>query len=235
MTPGGVHPPHPLFPSLYSNSRQTHSAAALLSARPIFSARRPPVRVSLTTAGTLNILLDAFAFECGRSLARSLPRLQGAIAVAVALAVLAVILGIKTSLQAASNSKPFSMEGFEKKGKGGGGTGGDGAPMEPHERDTKEQDAPNGDWLTDPMCVPPPPPSLGFGLLGYLLGVSPHGGRFLGVCANTRAPRALMCRCCGITELGYARWIYLAKYSYLDRYEIQDHIIIRRINLHILL
>lgn len=88
---------------------------------------------------------------------------QGAIAVAVAIAVLAAILGIKTSLEAASNSKPFSMEGFEKKkGKGGGagGGGGDGPPIEPHERDTMEQDAPNGDWLTDPTCVyfscPPP-------------------------------------------------------------------------------
>lgn len=65
---------------------------------------------------------------------------------------LAAILGVKTSLQAASNSKPFSMEGFEKKGKGGA-AGGEGPPMEPHERDTAEQDAPNGDWLTDPMCV----------------------------------------------------------------------------------
>ena len=83
-------------------------------------------------------------------------RPQGAIAVAVAIAMLAAILGVKTSLQAASSSKPFSMEGFEKKGKGGGaggGGGGDGAPIEPHERDTTEQDAPNGDWLTDPMCV----------------------------------------------------------------------------------
>eukprot|EP00903_Cladosiphon_okamuranus_P006388 g6253.t1 len=78
---------------------------------------------------------------------------KGAIVVAVAIAVLAAILGVKTSLQAASNSKPFSMEGFEKKGKGGGSGGGDGPTIEPHERDTSEEDAPNGDWLTDPTMA----------------------------------------------------------------------------------
>lgn len=80
--------------------------------------------------------------------------MQGAVAVSIAVLVLGVFLGIKTSLQAASSSKPFTMEGFEKKGKAGAGGSGDGTPMKAHPRDTLEEDAPNGDWLTDPMCVP---------------------------------------------------------------------------------
>lgn len=67
---------------------------------------------------------------------------------AVAVLVLGVILGIKTSLQAASNSKPFTMEGFKKEKPG---TDPEGNPVEAHPRDTLEEDAPNGDWLEDPM------------------------------------------------------------------------------------
>ncbi|CAN0458191.1 unnamed protein product, partial [Hapterophycus canaliculatus] len=74
---------------------------------------------------------------------------QGAIITAVVVLMIAAVMGVKTSLQAASSSKPFSMEGFEKKGKSGAGGGA--APFEPHERDMAEEDAPNGDWLTDPM------------------------------------------------------------------------------------
>lgn len=67
--------------------------------------------------------------------------------------VLGVFFGVKTSLQAASSSKPFSMEGFENKNKAGAGGGDDGVPFEADPRDTTEEDAPNGDWLTDPMYV----------------------------------------------------------------------------------
>lgn len=76
---------------------------------------------------------------------------QAAIAVAAAVLVLAAILGVKTSLQAASNSKPFSMEGFDANGEKTGGRGRQQQTFEPSERDTTEEDAPNGDWLEDPM------------------------------------------------------------------------------------
>lgn len=78
---------------------------------------------------------------------------QAAIAVAAAVLVLAAILGVIMSLQAASNSKPFSMEGFDGDGKktGAGGRARQQPTFEPHERDTSEEDAPNGDWLEDPM------------------------------------------------------------------------------------
>ncbi|CAN0203704.1 unnamed protein product, partial [Ectocarpus fasciculatus] len=80
---------------------------------------------------------------------------KAAIAVAAAVLVLAAILGVKTSLQAASNSKPFSMEGFDANGKktGDGGRGRPQPTFEPHERDTSEEDAPNGDWLEDPIMA----------------------------------------------------------------------------------
>jgi len=51
-------------------------------------------------------------------------------------------------MQAASSSKPFTMEGFDKKGKAASEAQ---AAVEPTERDVAEEDAPNGDWLTDPM------------------------------------------------------------------------------------
>lgn len=67
---------------------------------------------------------------------------------AIAVLVVAAILGIRTSLLAASNSKPFSMEGFDKK-KGADEPAAE--PLEPDPRDTTEGDYPNGDWLEDPM------------------------------------------------------------------------------------
>ena len=75
---------------------------------------------------------------------------QGAVIAAVAVMILGVIMGIRTSLQAASGNKPFTLEGkaFEKKGKAGPG----GDNVETNPRDTDEEDASNGDWLSDPMC-----------------------------------------------------------------------------------
>lgn len=70
---------------------------------------------------------------------------------AIVVIVVGVMLGIRTSIQAASSSKPFDMDGiksFEKKPKTG--SSGDGEETNP--RDTLEDDAPNGDWLPDPMC-----------------------------------------------------------------------------------
>ncbi|CAM9793218.1 unnamed protein product, partial [Ectocarpus sp. 4 AP-2014] len=78
---------------------------------------------------------------------------KAAIAVAAAVLVLAAIMGVKTSLQAASNSKPFSMEGFDAKGEKTGGRGRQQQTFEPSERDTTEEDAPNGDWLEDPIMA----------------------------------------------------------------------------------
>lgn len=99
--------------------------------------------------------LPVFPSSSARGLARATNKraAQAALIAAAAMLVLGVLMGIKTSLQAAGSSKPFSMEGFEKKGKAGA-AGKDGSPLEEeHPRDTKEEDAPNGDWLTDPMYV----------------------------------------------------------------------------------
>lgn len=71
---------------------------------------------------------------------------------AIVVIVVGVLLGIRTSIHAASSGKPFDMEGiksFDKKPKAG--SSGDGEETNP--RDTMEEDAPNGDWLTDPMCA----------------------------------------------------------------------------------
>lgn len=62
---------------------------------------------------------------------------------------IAALLGIKTSLQAASSSKPFSMEGFEKSKVVKEGA----EEVEADPRDTRKEDYANGDWLEDPMCV----------------------------------------------------------------------------------
>ena len=74
---------------------------------------------------------------------------QYAIAGAVSVLILGVFLGIKTSIQTAGSSKPFSMEGFDKKDGRGRGQGFHASDFNP--RDTSEDDLPNGDWLEDPM------------------------------------------------------------------------------------
>ncbi|CAM9697162.1 unnamed protein product [Ascophyllum nodosum] len=76
---------------------------------------------------------------------------KGAVIAAVAVMILGVIMGIRTSLQAASGNKPFTLEGkaFEKKGKAGPG----GDNVETNPRDTDEEDASNGDWLSDPIMA----------------------------------------------------------------------------------
>lgn len=94
--------------------------------------------VSQASGTTRDFLVSIGMLPSGRT------HLQGYVIAAALVLILAAILGIKTSLQAASGSKPFSMESFEKYKEGRRGD------EEPHPRDTTEDELPNGDWLEDP-------------------------------------------------------------------------------------
>lgn len=84
---------------------------------------------------------------CPPRLRRPLSVPQGPLIAAIVVLVVAAILGVRTSLQAAS-SKPFSMEGFEKKKEAGDP---EAEPVDADPRDTTEEDYPNGGWLDDPL------------------------------------------------------------------------------------
>lgn len=59
------------------------------------------------------------------------------------------LFGIKTSLEASGDGKPFDVDQLQKSKTSRDGAKRD-SEYEPNPRDTSEDYAPNGDWLLDP-------------------------------------------------------------------------------------